>query len=199
MIPAFPRWRIFPWGGVSAGILLAALGAGCATTPPQKGVPRAVSTALSPVAEPVAPRDAWRLAEAYAADHLGCEVVIGRGDSMLPFYRDRTVLVLRRTAMSALRRGMTVVFTGDNGRPVAHTLLEKTSGGWRAIGAGNRDPDRTVVCSDNLVGVVVKAYAPTASIAAAVTSPDSHTALRSFDPDEPLLLRRDGAGFADDD
>ena len=115
---------------------------------------------LVPIAE-TAPRllDAWRLAECYAADHPGCEVFVGRGDSMLPLYRDRTVLVVHTVAMKDLRPGMAVVFTGDRGRLVAHTLLEKTLTGWRAIGVGNREEDRTRVRRDNLVGVVVKAYA----------------------------------------
>jgi hypothetical protein len=58
---------------------------------------------------------------------------------------------------------MTVVFIGDRGRPVAHTLIENTASGWRAIGLGNREPDRTRVRFGNLLGVVVRAYAPAAS------------------------------------
>jgi len=122
-----------------------------------------VSTTLSPVAERVAPRDAWRLAETYVAEHASCEVLVGSGDSMLPVYRDRTVLVVQHTPTSELRTGMTVVFIGDRGRPVAHALLEKTPRGWRAMGAGNREPDRTLVGYGNLIGVVVKAYEPTAA------------------------------------
>ena len=86
---------------------------------------------------------------------------------MLPLYADRTVLVVRRMKTSALREGMTVVFSGDRGRLVAHTLLEKTAQGWRAIGVGNSEPDRTLVRRDNMVGVVVKAYAPVAQVAVA--------------------------------
>ncbi len=79
---------------------------------------------------------------------------------MLPLYRDRTVLVVRQIAMKDLEAGMAVVFTGDQGRLVAHTLLENTLTGWRAIGMGNREADRTRVRRANLIGVVVKAYAP---------------------------------------
>jgi hypothetical protein len=124
-------------------------------------VPRAVSTALSPVAEIVTPGEAWRCAEAYVAKHPDCEVLVGSGDSMLPLYADRTVLVVRRERMSALQGGMTVIFVGDRGWPVAHALVEKTPQGWRAMGAGNSEPDRTLVRYDNFIGVVVKAYAPT--------------------------------------
>ena len=124
-------------------------------------VDRAIVAALSPEAEPVAALlDAWRLAEAYVACHPGCDAVVGSGDSMLPLYRDRTVLVVRTVEASELRRGMTAVFIGDQGRPVAHVLIEKTPRGWRAMGLGNREPDRTRVGYRNLIGVVVKAYAP---------------------------------------
>jgi len=104
--------------------------------------------------------DGWRRAEAYAKDHPGCEVFVGRGDSMLPLYRDRTVLVVQTVKIGDLRAGMTVVFVGDRGALVAHRLLEKTLMGWRAMGVGNDEADRTRVRRDNLVGVVLKAYAP---------------------------------------
>jgi hypothetical protein len=119
-------------------------------------------TVVAPAAESVpALLDGWRRAEAYAAEHPGCEVFVGRGDSMLPLYRDRTVLVVRAMRMQELRAGMTVVFTGDRGSLVAHTLLDNTPTGWRAIGRGNREADRTRVRHGNLIGVVVKAYTPT--------------------------------------
>lgn len=115
---------------------------------------------LSPVAETTTSVGAaWRLAEDFAAAHEHCDVVVGRGDSMLPLYRDRTILVVQSVPMSELRPGMTVVFFGDTGRPVAHVLQEKTGLGWRAMGVGNREPDRTRVKRSNLVGVVIRAYA----------------------------------------
>ena len=119
---------------------------------------------LSPVAESASSVcAAWRLAEKFADANARCEVMLGRGDSMLPLYRDQTVLVVRSVPMGDLRQGMTVVFIGDHGRPVAHTLLEKTAAGWVAIGLGNREPDRTRVRFGNLLGVVVRAYAPSTS------------------------------------
>jgi hypothetical protein len=123
----------------------------------------AAASELSPVAETVPGLfDAWRLAEKYAATHARCDVMVGRGDSMLPLYRDRTVLVIQSVAMAELQAGMTVVFIGDQGRPVAHALLEKTPAGWRAMGVGNREADRTLVRYRNFLGVVVRAYAPAA-------------------------------------
>jgi hypothetical protein len=124
------------------------------------GIVSRLPRVTSPSAESVtALLDGWRRAEAYANAHPGCEVFVGRGDSMLPLYRDGTVLVVRSIPMSALSPGMTVVFTGDRGALVAHTLMEKTLSGWRVMGVGNREPDRTRVNRRNLVGVVIKAYA----------------------------------------
>lgn len=121
-------------------------------------------THLSPEAHEVAPQDAWRLAELFAASRSDCEVVVGRGDSMLPLYRDRTVLVLEHMDMSALRSGMTVVFVGDSGRPVAHTLVEKTVRGWRAAGVALGKRDQTFIQSRNYIGTVIRAYSPNPAI-----------------------------------
>ncbi len=133
---------------------------GCALPPSTHRALQPVTAELSPKPDLVSPRDAWRLAEMYVASHPGSEVVVGSGDSMLPLYRDRTVLVVQPVATSQLRRGMTVVFIGDRGRPVAHVLIERTARGWRAIGLGNREADNTRVRYGNLIGLVVKAYAP---------------------------------------
>ena len=51
---------------------------------------------------------------------------------MLPLFPDGTIIVVRRTPLADLRVGMTVVFLGDRGLPVAHILVENTSGGWIA-------------------------------------------------------------------
>lgn len=115
---------------------------------------------LSPQPEVVPAREAWRLAEKEAAQRVNCEVLIGRGDSMLPVYRDRTVLVVQSMEMDELQPGMTVVFFGDSGRPVAHTLVSKTARGWVVAGANNASPDRTLVRRSNYIGTVVRAFVP---------------------------------------
>ena len=115
---------------------------------------------LSPRPERVAPREAWRLAESLTANKPACEVMVGSGGSMLPLYPDRTVLVVERLPIGELKRGMTVVFIGDRGRPVAHTLIEKTWRGWVAQGLANGERDRTLVRERNYVGAVVRAFTP---------------------------------------
>ena len=158
---------------------------GCAAGPQARAEKRP-ATVLSPTAEWVAPRAAWRMAEAFVREHPGCEVLVGSGDSMLPLYRDGTVLVVKPVAMADLRRSMTAVFIGDRGRPVAHVLTEKTSRGWRAMGVGNRERDTTSVRYDNLIGDVIRAYAvrPTNALAS-----DFPTAISSM----PMTLAKSPA------
>ena len=161
-----------------AGLWVVLFLAGCtsAPTPGAIGVP---SAEFSPVAELVAPRDAWRLAQAYAREHRGAEVMVGSGDSMRPVYGDRTVLVVQPVATAELKPGMTAVFIGDRGRPVAHLLMEKTAHGWRAMGAGNRECDGTLVRADNLIGVVIRAYDPATRAEPAVATPAESAILPS--------------------
>ena len=118
---------------------------------------------MSPSAELVQPFDAMRLGKKYVVDHPGTEFLVGSGDSMLPLYRDHTVVVTQKTAVGDLKAGMTAVYIGELGRPVAHVLVKKTSDGWVAMGVGNAECDSTLVTAENLVGVVVKAYEPTSS------------------------------------
>lgn len=194
-----PATRPFLGRATSSALGLLALLAwsGCATqarvsmpVAPLAGL--AVAPSLSPVAEEVEARTAWHLAEDYAQYHPGCDVLVGSGDSMLPFYRDKTILVVAPIPMRDLRCGMTVIFTGDSGRPVAHLLMEKTSRGWRTMGLGNREPDDSTVRYDNYIGAVVRAFAPVSrqvarraepqftSEFAAATEPDSESAARAF-------------------
>lgn len=162
MVPTVSRCRVVRLAFLSAALAMAGLGSGCATrmlpTPVATSVP---SLLLSPVPEIAQSGDAWRQAEALAEAEPGCEVLVGSGDSMLPLYPDRTVLVVRRFAMGELQAGMTVIFVGDQGSMVAHTLIEKTSGGWVARGLGNTEIDGTRVRPENYLGTVIKAFAPT--------------------------------------
>ncbi len=144
-------------------IALSGLGwSGCATQTALRYSPAAVA-AMSPAADVVAPFDAIRLGKKYVAEHAGTDFLVGSGDSMLPLYRDHTVVVTQRIAMSDLRPGMTAVYIGDSGRPVAHVLVKNTSEGWIVMGVGNAACDTTTVTGGNLVGIVVKAFEPTKS------------------------------------
>jgi len=131
----------------------------------------AAVAARSPVAEVVPPLEAVRKARAYVAAHPGTDFMMGSGDSMLPLYRDHTVIVLERVAVGQFQAGMTVVFVGDRGFPVAHVLVRRASGGWISMGVNNARCDRSRVCEDNYIGVVVKAYEPSSSPLLALIEP----------------------------
>jgi len=157
-----PSGHVFRW---CAGGLIALSGfgwSGCATQTAVRFSPAAVA-AMSPAAEVVQPFDAIRLGKQYVAAHPGNDFLMGSGDSMLPLYKDHTVVVTQKIAMSDLRPGMTAVYIGDAGRPVAHVLVKKTFEGWVAMGVGNAECDATPVTEANLLGVIVKAFEPTKS------------------------------------
>jgi hypothetical protein len=114
----------------------------------------------SPAPECLPAREAWRVAESHAASIPGGDVMMGSGGSMMPLYPDRTVMVVQRLPMADLHPGMTVVFIGDSGRPVAHTLVSKTPRGWTAKGLANDHLDLTLVRAPNYLGTVVRAFVP---------------------------------------
>jgi len=151
-------------------IALAGLGwSGCATQTAARFSPQAVA-AMSPAAEVVQPFEALRFAKRYVVEHPGTDFLVGSGDSMLPLYKDHTVVITQQAVMSDLKAGMTAVYLGEAGRPVAHVLVKKTSEGWVAMGVGNAECDATIVTQENLMGVVVKAYEPTCSPMVALLS-----------------------------
>jgi hypothetical protein len=155
--------RLLSKWGVFGAIVVGSLGcSGCATQAASRYSPEAVA-AMSPRAQEVGPFEALRLATKYVADNPGTGFLVGSGDSMLPLYKDRTVVVTQRIAMSDLRAGMTAVYIGESGKPVAHVLVKRTSIGWLAMGVGNADCDVMPVTQSNLVGIVIKAYQPSGS------------------------------------
>jgi phage repressor protein C with HTH and peptisase S24 domain len=130
----------------------------------------AAVTANSPTAQVTSPVEALESAEAYVHAHPGADYLFGNGDSMLPLYHDRAVVVVERPAMSELKVGQTIVFMGRNGVPVAHVLIRTTRRGWVTMGLGNSQEDPGTVSEDAFIGVVVKAYQPTGSAVLAYLS-----------------------------
>ena len=133
----------------------------------------------TPVAAVVGPLEAIHLADQYVHDHPGTDYMIGSGESMMPVYKDHTVIVTQKLAMSELKAGMTVVFVGDSGFPVAHVLVRQTNEGWVAQGVNNASCDQTRINSDNFIGMVVKAYEPTSSPMLALLDPVPTNAVAS--------------------
>ncbi len=109
------------------------------------------------IAGPVAVADLGSvLADAHRiAKPTGGLVVRVTGVSMLPYFGEGSVLVLRRAAPEALREGMLVVYRNRFDELVAHRVERRDeNGAWVMRGANNASEDSTRVTAENLLGVV---------------------------------------------
>jgi signal peptidase I len=93
-------------------------------------------------------------AQRIAAGRADLTVLKVEGRSMLPFFGEGSVLLVKAIDASALREGMVVAYKNRFGEMVAHRLIEAKTGGWIAQGYNNRKADSTLVNADNLLGVV---------------------------------------------
>jgi hypothetical protein len=100
-----------------------------------------------------------KAAEAAAADIRGGIAFYGVGKSMEPLFASRTAIVVAPIKFKELKKGMTVVYMNSRGRMVAHSLKGDLPKGWIAQGVGNDEEDDDLVTKDNLIGVIVGAYA----------------------------------------
>ena len=92
------------------------------------------------------------------ASRKGDTVVRVEGVSMLPYFGDGSVLVVRKAAVEALKAGMVVVYRNRFGETVAHRVENRTTEGWTVRGANNTATDSTVVDAANLVGTVYATF-----------------------------------------
>ena len=98
-------------------------------------------------------------AEQAAADIPGAGAFWGVGDSMAPLFTNETAIVVAPIPFKDLKKGMTVVYISSRGNMVAHSLTGDMPEGWVAQGVGNAKEDDELVTKENLVGVIVQAYA----------------------------------------
>jgi signal peptidase I len=148
-------------------LLASAASAASAAEGPSSAVP--FETALA---------DARRLADAKP----GLSLVRVAGTSMLPYFGDGAVLVLRPASAAKLQAGMIVVYTNRDGEMVAHRLIAADGAGWIAQGYNNGRPDSTRVTDANLLGVVYATFhssghGNTADLAASLRTPSIPLAL----------------------
>ena len=80
------------------------------------------------------------------------------GTSMLPFFGEGSVVIVKRIAPAQLRAGMVVVYVNRFGETVAHRLIAAGTEGWIAQGYNNADTDSTPVTGENLLGVVYATF-----------------------------------------
>ncbi len=153
------EWKLaHPTSGFLAFAIVSLATSGCQSRPTRQIIGQLIQVGCSPTPTPATVTGAWREAQAYVADRAGADVLLGCGDSMLPLYRNRTLLVTELQPYESWKAGQTVVFVGDHGWPVAHLLVMITAEGWRAAGTARAEFDETLVTTGNYLGTVTKAF-----------------------------------------
>jgi signal peptidase I len=107
---------------------------------------------------PISLETALADAQALAAQHANMTVMRIKGISMLPYFGEGSVLVVKKINAARLREGMVVVYTNRFGDTVAHRLVARVDGGWQVKGWNNDRADTTVVNTGNLLGVVYATF-----------------------------------------
>jgi signal peptidase I len=97
-------------------------------------------------------------ARALVAHRADFKVVRVEGDSMLPFFGNGSVLVVKKISSEKLRVGMVVVYTNRFSETVAHRLVAASTGGWEVRGYNNAKSDSTLVSDANIIGVVYATF-----------------------------------------
>jgi signal peptidase I len=80
------------------------------------------------------------------------------GQSMLPFFGDDAVVVVKKIDAARLRAGMIAVYVNRFGEKIAHRVIAPVDGGWQVKGYNNDAADSTVVNGSNLLGVVYATF-----------------------------------------
>jgi signal peptidase I len=115
---------------------------------------------------PISLETALADARALAAQHANMSVMRIEGVSMLPYFGEGSVLVVKKINEARLHEGMVVVYTNRFGDTVAHRLVARVDGGWQVKGWNNDRADTTVVNATNLLGVVYATFHSSGSASA---------------------------------
>jgi len=97
-------------------------------------------------------------AAAVAAHRPGFSVVQVSGNSMVPYFRNGAVIVMKKIDPARLRIGMIAVYVNRFGEKVVHRVIARVDGGWQVKGYNNDRPDSTVVNGGNLLGIVYATF-----------------------------------------
>lgn len=159
-----PQIRAVRGGRFSRFVLCGLLTAVASTALPLAASIKSEKTLAAIVTRTPAPRlvaegQQLKIAERAAAQIPGAVAYWGVGGSMEPLYATNTAIVVTPIAYDDVKKGMTVVYVKSNGRRVAHSIVGETRGGYLVQGLNNDEPDAGVVNEQNLIGVIVSAYA----------------------------------------
>ena len=103
-----------------------------------------------------------------AANRPEMSVVRVAGQSMLPYFSDDAVIVVKKIEAARLRVGMIAVYVNRFGEKVAHRVIASVAGGWQVKGYNNDRADSTVVDGSNLLGIVYATFNSTGRAAVTV-------------------------------
>ncbi len=100
------------------------------------------------------------LADAHklAARHAGLQVLRIAGRSMLPFFGEGSVVLVKKIESAKVQPGMVVVYQNRFNETVAHRVIGGSNGSWTVQGFNNSEADSTVVNDANLMGVVYATF-----------------------------------------
>ncbi len=115
--------------------------------------------AQTPSPRLVAEGSQLKAAEAAAAALPGAQAFWGIGRSMQPLYATNTGVVVQEIDYEQIKKGMTVVYLKSTGVRVCHSVVGETRGGYLVQGVNNDEEDAELVTPDNIIGVIVQAYA----------------------------------------
>ncbi|MGA3007555.1 MAG: S24/S26 family peptidase [Opitutaceae bacterium] len=107
---------------------------------------------------PISLETALADAQVLASQHANMTVMRIQGVSMLPYFGEDSVLVVKKINPARLHEGMVVVYRNRFGDTVAHRLVARLNGGWEVKGWNNDQADTTVVNGSNLMGVVYATF-----------------------------------------
>ena len=93
-----------------------------------------------------------------AAQRADLSVMRVAGQSMLPYFSDDAVILVKKIDAARLRVGMIAVYVNRFGEKVAHRVIAPSEGGWQVKGYNNDEPDSTVVNGGNLLGIVYATF-----------------------------------------
>jgi signal peptidase I len=109
-------------------------------------------------------------AMAVAASRADLSVVRVAGQSMLPYFSDDAVIVVKKIDAARMRVGMIAVYVNRFGEKVAHRVIAPVAGGWQVKGFNNDRADTSVVDNSNLLGVVYATFQSTGRAPVSVAS-----------------------------
>ncbi|WP_309384804.1 hypothetical protein [Cerasicoccus frondis] len=81
-------------------------------------------------------------------------VMLGSGQSMLPYFGEGSVLLVERARYDELEPGMMAVYLDKSGDLVSHQLIRKVGSSWVTQGVNNAVVDKEYVGAHNYLGVV---------------------------------------------